>query len=92
MELITTKRVAEKLKAYLRHELDLSALVDWAEQAMLDAEFEPTHHDEIRDVVSRLGLANVKSFALTWDDIERFLAQLGYEARVEVVANYRLCL
>ena len=87
MELITTQRVAEKLTAYLRHELDLPSLVDWAEQAMLEAEFEPTHHDEIRDVVSRLGLADVKSFALTWDDIEQFLAQLGYAARVEVVAN-----
>jgi len=53
---------------------------------MLEAEFEPRHHDEIRDVVSRLGLADVKSFALTWDEIERFLAQLGYAARVEVVS------
>ena len=86
MELITTQSVAEKLTAYLRHELDLPSLVDWAELAMLEAEFEPRHHDEIRDVVSRLGLADVKSFALTWDEIERFLAQLGYAARVEVVS------
>lgn len=87
MELITTQTVADKLTAYLRHELDLAGLVDWAEQAMQEAEFEPKQHDEIRDVVSRLGLADVKSFSLTWDDIERFLAQLGYAARVEVVAN-----
>ena len=86
MELITTQRVADKLTAYLHHELDLLALVDWAEQAMQEGEFELEHQDEIRDVVSRLGLADVKSFSLTWDDIERFLAQLGYEARVEVVS------
>jgi len=85
--LITTQRVVEKLTAYLHHDLDLPALVDWAEQAMREGDFEPGHHDEIRDVVSRLGLADVKSFSLTWDDIERFLAQLGYAARVEVVAN-----
>lgn len=87
MELITTQKVAEKLTAYLHHEVDLAGLVDWAENAMLEGEFEPAHHDEIRDVVSRLGLADVKSFALTWDDIERFLAQIGYAARVEVIAN-----
>ncbi len=87
MELITTQGVAEKLTAYLRHELDLAGLVDWAENAMMGGEFETEHHDEIRDVVSRLGLADVKSFALTWDDIERYLAQLGYVARVEVVSN-----
>ena len=86
MELITTQRVAEKLTAYLRHELDLPGLVDWAEKAMQEGEFELGHHDEIRGVVGRLGLADVKSFALTWDDIERFLAQMGYAARVEVVS------
>ena len=64
MDLITTETVARKLTAYLHHELDLAGLVDWAEGIMMDGEFEPEHHDVIRDVVSRLGLADVKSFAL----------------------------
>jgi hypothetical protein len=87
VELITTQTVAGKLTAYLHHELDLAGLVDWAEDAMMEGEFEPEHHDVVRDVVSRLGLADVKSFALTWDDCERFLSQMGYQVRIEVVAH-----
>lgn len=87
MDLITTETVVGKLTAYLHHELDLMGLVDWAERAMMEGEFEPEHHDVIRDVVSHLGLADVKSFALAWDDCERFLTQMGYDVRIEVVAH-----
>jgi hypothetical protein len=85
--MITTETVAGKLTAYLHHELNLAGLVDWAERAMMEGEFDPEHHDVIRDVVSRLGLADAKSFALTWDDFESFLTQMGYEVRIEVVAH-----
>jgi hypothetical protein len=87
VDLITTETVAGKLTAYLHHELDLAGLVDWAERAMMEGEFDPGHHDVIRDVVSHLGLADAKSFALTWDDFESFLTQMGYEVRIEVVAH-----
>jgi hypothetical protein len=87
VEPITTETVAGKLTAYPHHELDLAELVDWAEDAMMEGEFEPKRQDAIRDVVSRLGLADVKSFALTWDDCEHFLTQMGYEVRIEVVAH-----
>jgi hypothetical protein len=87
VDLITTETVAGKLTAYLHHELDLAGLVDWAEDAMMEGRFDPEHHDVIRDAVSRLGLADVKCFALAWEDCERFLTQMGYEVRIEVVAH-----
>jgi len=37
--------------------------------------------------VSRLGVADVKAFGLTWEDCEQFLKQLGYSVRVEVTVN-----
>ncbi len=40
----------------------------------------------LRFVVSRLGLADVRAFGLTWDDCEELLERLGYRARVEIVA------
>lgn len=40
-----------------------------------------------RKVVSRLGLADVRAFGLTWEDCEAYLRQLGYSARVEIVAG-----
>jgi len=43
--------------------------------------------DAIRDAVARLGLADVRAFGLTWEECESLLKQLGYNARVEIVAT-----
>ena len=53
---------------YLHHELSLTDLVDWAEQAMMEGEFFFERHEEIRDVVARLGVADVKAFGLTREE------------------------
>lgn len=83
---ITRKKVADKLAAYLYHRITLSELVTWAEQAMMEGDFGSRNMERIRDVVARLGLADVRAFGLTWEDCEQFFDQLGYAARVEVVA------
>jgi cobyrinic acid a,c-diamide synthase len=87
MELITRKTVAEKLAAYLQHELSLDNLVAWAESAMMDGEFDPAHFSTICDVVARIGVADVRAFGLTWEDCEQLLTQLGYSAQVNIVAR-----
>jgi hypothetical protein len=79
--------VADKLAAYLRHDLSLADLVAWAEATMMDGEFEPQHFNAIRDVVARLGVADVRAFGLTWDDCEQLLKQLGYAAHVQIMAT-----
>jgi hypothetical protein len=83
---VTRDDVATKLRAYLRHELPLTELVDWAERAMYDGEFDDEHFDAIRDAVAKLGLADVKAFGLTLEDCEAFLKRLGYSMRVDVVS------
>jgi hypothetical protein len=83
---ITRKTVAYKLAAYLHHEISLCDLVDWAQLAMMEEEFEDAYHNVIRDAVARLGLADVRAFGLTWEDCETILKQLGYDARIEMVA------
>lgn len=87
MQTITTKIVAEKISAYLHHKLKLSELVDWAENIMMEGDFEKENYETLRKIVSRLGVADVKAFGLTWEDCEQFLNQLGYTVRVEVTAN-----
>ena len=84
---ITRQIVADKLAAYLRHELPLADLVAWAESAMMDGEFESEHFTAIRDVLARLGVADVRAFGLTWDDCEQLLRRLGYAAHVSIVAT-----
>lgn len=87
MPVITSKIVAEKLSAYLRHQLSLVDLVDWAEHIMMECDFEEEHFELLREIVGRLGVADVKAFGLTFEDCEKFLNQLGYKVRVEVLAG-----
>lgn len=84
--LVTKQSAAQKLTAYLHHELSLAQLVDWAEIALLDGEFAEQDVEALRFVVSRLGVADVRAFGLTWEDCESLLERLGYRARVEVFA------
>ena len=85
-QLVTRQMVADKLAAYLQHELSRAGLVDWAEAAMMGGELDPQHFTAICDVVARLGVANVRTFGLTWDDCEHLLKQLGYAAHVQILA------
>jgi len=83
---ITKQTVANQLAAYLHNEITLAQLVDWAENSLLDGTFAPRDARVVSAVIARLGLADVRAFGLTWDDCERFLAQLGYAVQVEVMA------
>ena len=60
-------------------------MVDWAEKALLDAEFAGADTRVLSPVVARLGVADVRAFGLAWEDCELLLRQLGYTARVEIV-------
>ena len=81
---ITRKDAARKIADYLHHRITLAELVDWAENMMMEADFESHDFEALRDVISRLGLADVKAFGMTWEDCEYFLSRLGYQARVVV--------
>jgi hypothetical protein len=83
---ITNQTVAEKIGAYLHHEVTLEQLVDWAENSLMNDEFAESDVAKLSAVIARLGVADVRAFGLTWDDCEQLLAQLGYAARVEIVA------
>lgn len=84
---ITKQKVAEKLASYLRHDISIADLVSWAEDAMMDGEFDEIDVVAITDVVSRIGVADVRAFGLTWEDCEQLLRRLGYTARVDIVAT-----
>ena len=87
MNEITKLDIVQKLTAYLHNQLSLTELVDWAEEAMMDGEFAEEDFELIRDIVSRLGLADVRAFGLTWEDCQTYLTQLGYHAEVTVLES-----
>ena len=82
--MITRREVAIRLADYLQHHLTLKELVDWAERAMMEEEWEEGHEEVLRDILSRLGLADVEPFAWTWEECEDYLSRLGYRVKVEV--------
>ena len=83
--IITKQTVADKIAAYLHHRITLAQLVDWAENALMEGQFDDKHAATISAVVSRLGVADVRAFDLTWADCEDLLGQLGFSARIEIV-------
>lgn len=84
--LITRQTVAERIAAYLQHKITLAQLVDWSENAMMEGEFAEEDMETLRNVISRLGVADVRAYGLTWEDCEQLLQELGYSARVDIVA------
>ena len=83
---ITRQTVADKIAAYLHHEITLAQLVDWAERALMDGELAEPDTQTLSAVIARLGVADVRTFGLAWDDCETLLRQLGFAPRVQVVA------
>jgi hypothetical protein len=84
--IITKQTVANKIAAYLHHDITEAQLVDWAENALLDGEFDDDSPSTLASVVARLGVADVRAFGLTWADCEQMLAQLGYAVRLEIAS------
>lgn len=84
---ITRQVVADKIAAYLRHELEMAQLVEWAEGALMEGVFAEDDAAMLAEVVARLGVADVRAFGLAWEDCEDLLRRLGFKSRVEVVAT-----
>ncbi len=81
---ITRQITADKISDYLQGRVAQAELVDWAERAMMDEEFEPADAELLSEIIGRLGLADVAEFDLRWQDCEEFLRRLGYRATVTV--------
>ncbi len=81
---ITRQITADKIAGYLHGKVSQAELVDWAERAMMEADFEGADVEVLSDVIGRLGLADVAEFGLRWQDCEELLRRLGYRATVIV--------
>ena len=67
----------------MTHAITLVQLVNWAEAAILEGGFETGSEETIRNVLGKLGLADVNNFGLLWEDCEQLMTQLGYKVKVE---------
>ena len=83
--LITKKMLVEMLLKYINRTIDLLNLIDWAEEMIREADFEEGSFELLRDILARIGLADVREFGLTWDDCYDYLHRLGYDVKVELL-------
>ena len=74
---ITRQTVADKIADYLHGKVSQAELVDWAERAMMDADFDEADAELLSDILGRLGLADVAEFGLRWQDCEEFIRRLA---------------
>ena len=84
---ITKATIAEQIEGYLHHRIALNDLVDWAESAVMDGDFDPADAPLLTEVLARIGVADVRAFGLIWEDFEVLRRRLGYSARVDVFAG-----
>jgi len=52
---------------------------------MMEADFEKQDIEVLREIVSLMGLADVRAFGITWEDCENFLSRLGYQVSITVL-------
>ena len=81
---ITRHDVAVRLTHHLQHRMSLEELVAWAEEAIMEASLDGREITLLRDVLGRIGLADVRAFGLSWEDLEQLLSRLGYRVEVSV--------
>jgi hypothetical protein len=82
---LTKKDLADMLIKYINRKIDLPSLISWAEDMIREADFENGSFELIRDILARIGLADVREFGLTWDDCYDYLHKLGYSVKVELL-------
>ncbi len=83
--MITRDIVRDHILSYLNQQMTLPQLVDWAEAAVFEEDFELKDTELLMEVVGRLGVADVEHFNLAWEDYYRLLSQLGYHVQVMAV-------
>ena len=83
--MVTKQVAAGAILSYLRHETSLTQLVDWAEDSLLEAQFSDEDMDVITQVLGRLGLADVRTFGLSWEECEELIHMLGYTLQVQMM-------
>jgi len=71
------------LLSYLQHKTPLSDLVSWAEGAFMEGDLQGEDPEVVREILAKLGLADVKAFGLLWDDGYEYMQKLGYVLKID---------
>lgn len=81
--IISKDDVFNKLRLYLSGQITIEELVDWAETAMMESDFEKSNYELIRSIIAKLGLSDVRAFSLDWEECRDMINKLGYTVKLE---------
>ncbi|MDX2003073.1 MAG: hypothetical protein SFW35_11610 [Chitinophagales bacterium] len=81
--MITKQEIAQQLLQYLNHRITLAALVNWAEDTIMNGGLDPSNAPMLMQVLGRIAAADVKEFGLFWEDCESIMRALGYTLKVD---------
>jgi hypothetical protein len=81
--IITKQQLAVNLLNYLQHKTTLNDLVEWAENAFLEGDIQGEDPEVVREILARLGLADVKTFGLFWEECNDIMNRLGYVLKID---------
>jgi len=81
--ILTKQQLAVNMLNYLQHKTTLPELVEWAESAFMDGEIQGEDPEVVRDILARLGLADVKAFGLFWEECDDIMRRLGYVLKID---------
>ncbi len=82
--MITKETVKQRIQDYLLLKISLRSLVEWAEDSFMQAEFDEKDATILSDILSKIGVSNVKIFGIQWHEWNDFLSTLGYEVKIEL--------
>lgn len=81
--IITKQLLAVNMLNYFQHKITLNELVEWAESAFMEGDIQGEDPDVVRDILARLGLADVKTFGLFWEECDDIMRRLGYVLKID---------
>jgi len=81
--ILTKQQLAHNMLNYLQHKTSFTDLVEWAESAFMEGEIQGEDPEVVRDILARLGLADVKAFGLFWEECNDIMRKLGYVLKID---------
>ncbi len=76
---LTNEQLAKKILQYLNKIISVDEFASWAEAQMIENNYEETYFDEISEILSKIGVINVKGFELPIAFYLNSLKELNYQ-------------
>lgn len=77
---VTKDILANKILEFLNRRISIDQFANWAENAMIEGDYEEEYFDVISDLLPKIGVVNVKGFELPIAFYLNALIQLKFHA------------